>query len=146
MPVAMQDVSSSAIRAIGYDTESQDLYIEFSKPLGQYPTYLWPGISEDLFIGFLEASSKGEYYHNYIKLGAFGAGQGMSGKLAEAVASKISNMAETALSSTPHGAAVVVGYKVAKYFGKKATNRELMEKVVVGGSLVAGEVQRRTED
>ena len=137
MPVVMQDVRSSAIRAIGYDTDSESLYIEFNKPHGGYPTYLWPGVPEDLFTGFLEASSKGDYYHKYIKGGSFtfpGQAMGVAGKVAEELASR-----------TPYGKLAVVGYKVAKKVGRSVT-RGRVEKAVVLGAMAAGQLKKTVED
>jgi hypothetical protein len=134
MPVVMQDVSSQAIRAIGYDTDSEDLYIEFNKPYGGYPTYIWPGVPEGLFAAFLGAPSKGEFYHRYIKRGSFGTGLGVAGKITEALASR-----------TAYGKLAVVAYKVGKKV-KGSITKETVEKAVVFGSMATGSPGSRGED
>ena len=56
-------VSSSAIRAVGYDRDSQRMKITFQ----QGSTYTFCRVPEHVFNGFLSASSKGRYYDSYIK-------------------------------------------------------------------------------
>ena len=56
------DVDSSTIAAIGY--EAGDLYNLFHTGS---TIYRYPGVPYSVFEGFLDASSKGDYYHRYIE-------------------------------------------------------------------------------
>lgn len=66
MPVVMQPVESSAIAKIGYDTDTDVLYIEFNK-VQKYPTYEYIGVGKHTSGRFFKARSKGDYYHRIIK-------------------------------------------------------------------------------
>lgn len=66
MPVVMQSVESSAIAKIGYDTDTDVLYIEFRKPQ-KYPTYEYSGVGKHTSGRFFKARSIGGYYHRIIK-------------------------------------------------------------------------------
>lgn len=57
----MIPVSSSFIRAIGYDNST--LYVEMDT--GQ--TYEHYQVPYDLFVAFINASSKGAFYNKYIR-------------------------------------------------------------------------------
>ena len=58
-----QDVQSSNIRSVGYDTKSQLLEVEFNG--GEiYEYYLVPS---DTYEGLMEADSKGRYHHRQIR-------------------------------------------------------------------------------
>ena len=65
MPIAMTKVNSSAIRAIGYDTDTNTLYIEFNKQK-QYPTYEYAPVSAHTAGRMFKARSIGQYYHRII--------------------------------------------------------------------------------
>jgi len=56
-------VSSSAIRAIGYDAVTRRMKIAFTEG----HIYDFCGVPESIFKGLLHAGSKGRYYHNYIR-------------------------------------------------------------------------------
>lgn len=63
MPIPMHPVESSNISYIGYDYDTQELYITFSKG----DTYKYNNVPEQVFKEFLEASSVGKYYINNIR-------------------------------------------------------------------------------
>jgi hypothetical protein len=54
-------VSSSAIRAVGYD--GYTLSVEFHES----GTYDHPGVPESVYRALMNASSKGAYYNRYIR-------------------------------------------------------------------------------
>lgn len=56
-------VSSSAIRAIGYDATTRSMKITFTEG----HTYDFCGVPEGVFNGLLHASSKGRYYNDHIR-------------------------------------------------------------------------------
>ena len=59
--MTMISVSSSAIRAIGFDGDT--LTIEFNN--GRI--YDHPGVPYEVYAGLVAASSKGAYYNRYIR-------------------------------------------------------------------------------
>lgn len=59
----MESCNSSCIEEFGYDRERGALYITFHSG----GTYLYEGVEEDTYLGLRDASSKGKYFHNYIK-------------------------------------------------------------------------------
>jgi hypothetical protein len=62
--VTMHVVESSSIRAIGYDGEAEELWIEFhSSP----DPYVYFAVPADVYGGLEEAESKGEYVNLIIK-------------------------------------------------------------------------------
>ncbi len=62
--VTMHVVESSSIRAIGYDGEAEELWIEFhSSP----DPYVYFEVPADVYGGLEEAESKGEYVNLIIK-------------------------------------------------------------------------------
>ena len=56
-------VASSNIRAIGYDTATQTLEVEFLSGW----IYQYYGVSEFLYERIMQASSKGQFLNQYIK-------------------------------------------------------------------------------
>ena len=60
--VPMHEVVSSNISFIGYEEETQSLYVTFKK--GQ--TYKYNNVSKEVFKEFLNASSVGSYYKSHI--------------------------------------------------------------------------------
>lgn len=58
----MQIVSSSNLRAVGYDPATKVLRIEFHN--GVYDYF---NVPEEIYIGLLRAPSKGSFHHSYIK-------------------------------------------------------------------------------
>lgn len=58
----MIPVSSSNLRAVGYDPVTETLRIEFHN--GTYDYY---NVPEHIYRGLLNATSKGQYHHLYIK-------------------------------------------------------------------------------
>ena len=59
----MKNVSSSNIKAIGYDDTNAILYITF---LGNR-TYKYLEIPQSVYQDLMKAESKGKYFHAYIK-------------------------------------------------------------------------------
>lgn len=60
-------VSSSTIRAIGYEAESTTLEVEFNSGA----VYQYHGVPQDLFDGLMQAESKGRYLNAHVK-GSYG--------------------------------------------------------------------------
>jgi hypothetical protein len=58
-----QTVSSSNVRAVGYDAGTQTLEVEFLNG-GVYQYYSVP---EQVHVQFMRAASKGQFLHYYIK-------------------------------------------------------------------------------
>lgn len=56
-------VTSTDIRAIGYDADSQTLEIEFNSG----SVYDYSGVPQGEYDGFMGADSKGKYFHANIK-------------------------------------------------------------------------------
>lgn len=63
MQIPMHPVESSNISYIGYDYDTQELYITFIKG----DTYKYDNVPEQVFKEFLEASSVGKYYISNIR-------------------------------------------------------------------------------
>lgn len=59
----MMSVSSSNLSAVGYDKESSTLRVAFHSG----GIYDYPNTPESLYIGLMNASSKGEFHAAYIK-------------------------------------------------------------------------------
>lgn len=59
----IQTVSSSNVKAVGYDEGTQTLEVEFLNG-GVYQYY---GVPEHLHTQFMGAASKGQFLHYYIK-------------------------------------------------------------------------------
>ena len=62
MATTMHPVVSSNISAIGYDEDTQELYIEFKKS-----TYKYDNVPKKIFDELFVASSAGLYYLNNIR-------------------------------------------------------------------------------
>lgn len=58
------NVNSTAIRRIGYDQTSMQMYIDFED---SNPVYTFCRVPEHVFREFINARSVGQYYHQYIK-------------------------------------------------------------------------------
>ena len=56
-------VVSSAIDALGYDKDKQQMFIKFK----QGDTYIFCRVPEGIHQSLMSASSKGSYYDNFIK-------------------------------------------------------------------------------
>ena len=56
-------VASSNVRAIGYDPETQTLEVEFHGG----SVYQYYGVPDNMHQNIMEASSKGQFLHMYIK-------------------------------------------------------------------------------
>lgn len=56
-------VSSSNLKSVGYDAQSQTLEIEFNK--GDVYQYLT--VPQSVYLGLMKASSKGEFFDSNIK-------------------------------------------------------------------------------
>ena len=63
----LQPVSSSNLKAVGYDSESKTLQIEFLSG-GLYEYY---NVPESIYNGLMSASSHGSYFDKYIKKGGY---------------------------------------------------------------------------
>lgn len=58
-----QSVSSSNIASIGYDESSQILEVEFKSS----DVYQYYNVSKDTYETFMDAGSKGRYFHKYVR-------------------------------------------------------------------------------
>ncbi|WP_421201889.1 KTSC domain-containing protein [Aeromonas enteropelogenes] len=58
------NVQSTAIRRIGYDSESMRMYIDFED---SNPVYTFHRVLINVFRSFVTTRSVGQYYHQYIK-------------------------------------------------------------------------------
>lgn len=58
----MVQVSSSNLNAVGYDTSTKRLVIQFNDS-----TYEYYDVPNSVYQGLLSASSKGKYHHQFIK-------------------------------------------------------------------------------
>lgn len=65
-PIFMRQVSSTAIKAIGYDNETKTLFIEFRNK-ENYPTYQFSPVGAHTAGRMLVTRSVGSYYHRIIK-------------------------------------------------------------------------------
>lgn len=66
MVTMVRTSNSSAVKAIGYDTDTKTLFVEFKK-VKKYPTYQFSPVPAHTAGRMFKASSIGGYYHNYIK-------------------------------------------------------------------------------
>lgn len=58
------NVNSTAIRKIGYDALTMQMYIDFEDSA---PHYTFCSVPKSIFREFASASSVGRYYHQYIR-------------------------------------------------------------------------------
>lgn len=58
-----QSVTSSNLRAVGYDPITRTLEIEFQDGA----VYQYDGVPPDVHAGLMQASSHGSYHHRHIK-------------------------------------------------------------------------------
>jgi hypothetical protein len=58
----MIPVSSSNIKAVGYDAPAKALHIDFNSG-----SYIHAGVPSEIHSGLMSAESKGKYYHANIK-------------------------------------------------------------------------------
>jgi hypothetical protein len=61
---AMEHVDSSSIDAIGYDAQTQELYIRF---LESGETYIYYDVDEWVYVELMQSDSKGAYVNAHIK-------------------------------------------------------------------------------
>jgi len=66
MVTMVRTSNSSAVKAMGYDTETETLFVEFKK-IKKYPTYQFSPVPAHTAGRMFKASSIGGYYHAYIK-------------------------------------------------------------------------------
>lgn len=59
----MPDVSSSVIRRIEYDENARDLDVTFVSG----KRYIYHDVPLEIYVEFLDASSKGEFFNEHIK-------------------------------------------------------------------------------
>ena len=59
-----ENVRSSAIRKVGYESSTNTMYIDFED---SDPYYTYCGVPELVFQEFISANSVGRYYHDHIK-------------------------------------------------------------------------------
>ena len=63
-PVSLQPVDSSAIKAIGYDSASQTLYVQLGST---GDTYTYDNVPANIYDDFLASKSKGHFYTQNVK-------------------------------------------------------------------------------
>jgi KTSC domain len=56
-------VNSSNLKSVAYDSDTNTLSVSFNKG----GIYHYEGITEDQYNGLLNARSKGQYFHRFIK-------------------------------------------------------------------------------
>lgn len=61
--VDMISVDSSNVKSIGYDEDTQELYVDFLNG----SSYKYSGVPQSVFEDFQNASSKGQFLHYEIK-------------------------------------------------------------------------------
>lgn len=61
--ITMNEVKSSAIKAVGYDPRLRELVVQFTSG----DKYLYEGVSLLDFAEFMNAPSKGIHFHNILK-------------------------------------------------------------------------------
>lgn len=59
----MPNVSSSVIHSVDYNEQTKTLVIKFVSG----STYRYKHVPEEYYLGFLSASSKGQFFNDYIK-------------------------------------------------------------------------------
>ena len=59
-----ENVNSTAIRKVGFDSPSNTMFIDFED---SEPVYTFCNVPESVFNEFVSARSVGGYYHQYIK-------------------------------------------------------------------------------
>ena len=69
LPIPMQEVESSQVRAIGYDAASRALAVQFKYGAGAL--YQYPDVEQATFDAFVAAESKGAFFKERIKPLAF---------------------------------------------------------------------------
>ena len=62
-----QSVSSSNLNSVGYDRNARVLEIEFHSG----SIYQYSGVPESVYLGLMNAASKGSYFDAYIKKGGY---------------------------------------------------------------------------
>lgn len=62
--IKWKNVSSSAIRKVGYESSTNKMYIDFED---SDPYYTYCRVPESVFQDFISANSVGGYYHQHIK-------------------------------------------------------------------------------
>lgn len=62
--VNLVPVQSSCIQAVGYDESIKEMYIQFK---GGTVAYTYHRVPKDIYDEFLLSSSKGHYYHLFIR-------------------------------------------------------------------------------
>ena len=69
--VRLQDVVSSQIHAIGYDPETQNLAVRFTRGYGEKrgpgSLYHYANVTQEDYDAFLAAESKGKHFGQHIK-------------------------------------------------------------------------------
>lgn len=60
----MRRVQSSSIRAIGYDQDAEELWVEYHSAPG---AYVYQGVPRAVSVGLREADSKGGYVNRVVK-------------------------------------------------------------------------------
>ena len=58
-----QSVSSSNLRSVGYDADTQTLEVEFRNG----SIYQYDGVPENVHSGLMRAASKGSYFNQHIR-------------------------------------------------------------------------------
>lgn len=66
-PVALEPVTSSQIAAIGHDSETNTLAIQFLSKSGPGSVYHYQNFTEDLFEAFKNSESVGKHFYAHIK-------------------------------------------------------------------------------
>ena len=63
MTINRQSVSSSNVCSVGYDVDTDTLEVEFHSG----SIYQYDGVPESVYLGLMQAASKGSYLHQHIR-------------------------------------------------------------------------------
>lgn len=66
MKIGIQEIKSSNLKALTYDSEIQELIIEFNGKENENK-YKYKKVPQKVIESFLQAESKGKYFHSDIK-------------------------------------------------------------------------------
>lgn len=63
----MTPVTSSNLAAVGYDPDSNQLFIQFLNG----SMYMYSGVPQEVYDGIMSAGSKGSFFHHNIKTAGY---------------------------------------------------------------------------
>lgn len=66
MKIGIQEIKSSNLKTLTYDSEIQELIVEFNGNVNENK-YKYKNVPQKVIESFLQAESKGKYFHSDIK-------------------------------------------------------------------------------